>query len=759
MKGCMSLSIKSKIIIVCLLMITFLSGFVFSKTTNELLMELKSLQQQIEYANNLNDLSLLDASLESVNRLLLNNPGNLDFEGKAHVVLADAYFYKGSYNLAIEEYDKAMGVLMESSPEYPYSLYSLIYAYYYLIEVSPESLKANYINQAIFNLDKLSSFDEYKQDALLLKGMILKQRGDLSGAVTAFDQITRGDLTGTASYYKGLILYEQKNYPAAILAFEKAASLGQNRDLVAASIYRTINAMINLKYYKEALEESQKLVRDFGSSRYKNEIFSQHVQLLYRTGDYNNAKRYIENELLSSTGERERMEALNVLGWLAYETGNISEAIVQWEKAVDTGYVNYKQEAFEIAKTCLQALGESNDSTKTLTFLNNIKSKFPEKKTELDLETAKVYMNTNRYSQAEVLLNQVLSTGMYFNEVNYLMAVLNKQRNNSRAAFDYISRVISSGNREYTYKGYLFEGDLYFQLGNYQEAKRSYENALKNANEKERLQTILNLGIVEMELENYPAAVGQFNQLKQYTVEDLDAALNGAFYLAECYTLMNDINSAVKQYDWIIANDKTGRYVSTSVMRKYDLMINNPNADLDALIRELDTQIQSTTDLTLKDELMFLKAEAYMKKGDLLTAYNFVRDINYDRLSAISKAAVLYIRGKYFMSQGNEPQMITNFDSLISDFPKSPKTPWAMQDYALFYYNSQNYNQAKNIFFNLLTKYPDFQKVDVAYFYIGLCYEKMAENDKAKQVFTDFLEKFPNSSRKTEVQQHLSWLD
>jgi TolA-binding protein len=188
-------------------------------------------------------------------------------------------------------------------------------------------------------------------------------------------------------------------------------------------------------------------------------------------------------------------------------------------------------------------------------------------------------------------------------------------------------------------------------------------------------------------------------------------------------------------------------------------MINNPNANLDALIQELDTQIQITTDLTLKDELMFLKAEVYMKKGDLLTAYNFVRDINYDRLSAISKAAVLYIRGKYFMSQGNEPQMITNFDTLISNFPKSPKTPWAMQDYALFYYNAQNYNQAKNIFFNLLTKYPDFQKVDVAYFYIGLCYEKMAENDKAKQIFTDFLEKFPNSSRKTEVQQHLSWLD
>ena len=757
-KGCMALRVKPKFVIVFLLCF-IAGGLVFSKTTTELIMELKSLQQQIEFANSLNDQSLLDASLEAVNRLLLNNPGNLDFEGKAHLVMADAYFYKGSYNQAIQEYEKAMGVLMESSPEFPYSLYSLIYAYYYLIEESPESLKGNYINQAIFNLDKLSNFQEYKEDALLLRGMILKQRGDLSGAVTAFDQITRVDLTGTASYYKGLILYQQGNYPAAIMAFEKAAQLGQDRDLVAASIYRVVNAMINLKYYTQALEQSQRLVRDFGGSRYKNEIFSQHVQLLYRTGDYNNAKRYIENELLASADERERMEALNIMGWLAYETGNLSEAISQWERAVDTGYVNFTAEAFEIAKTCLQALGEANDPNQTLSFLSTIKSKFPQKKTELDLETAKVYMNTNRFSQAEVLLNQVLSTGMYFNEVNYLMASLNKQRSNSSAALEYINRVIGSGNREYIYKGYLFQGDLYFQMGNYANAKLSYENALKNANEKERLQTILNLGIVEMELENYSAAIRQFNQLKQYTVEDIDAALNGALYLAECYTLMDDTSNAAKEYDWIIANDKTGRYLSTSIMRKYDLMINNPSADMDGLIRELDKQIEATVDLTLKDELKFLKAEAYMKKGDLLTAYNFVRDINYDRLSAISKAAVLYIRGKYFMSQGNEPQMISNFDSLINDFPKSPKTPWAMQDYALYYYNTQNYNQAKNIFFNLLTKYPDFQKVDVAYFYIGLCYEKMAENDKAKQIFTDFLEKFPNSSRTAEVQQHLSWLN
>jgi tetratricopeptide (TPR) repeat protein len=517
--------------------------------------------------------------------------------------------------------------------------------------------------------------------------------------------------------------------------------------------------MINLKNYKDAINYSEKLVRDFGSSRYKNEIFKQHVEILYRTGDYQNAKKYIENILINASDSKSKMEAFNVIGWLAYETNNLNDAVENWKNAINIGYSENNSQAFEIAKTCIEALSETNDSAKTLSLLNEIKAKFPTKKTELDLETAKVYMNTNKYSQAEVLLNSVLSTGLYFNEVNYLMAVLNKEKNNSSSAFEYIKRVINSGNSDYVYKGYLFEGDLYFQLSNYKNAKISYENAMKVADNFGKLQCLLNLGIVEMELSDYNQAKLYFKELKTYSVTDLDAALNGALYLAEVYLQMNDTNNAIKEYDWIISNDNTGKYISNSLMKKYDILLSASSVNVDNVIVELDNQINATTDLILKDELKFLKAEAYMKKGDLLTAYNFCRDVNSDRLSAASKAAVLYIRGKYFISQGNEDEMKITFDELINEFPNSPKTPWAMQDYALYYYNNQNYNQSKNLFFNLLTKYPDFQKVDVAYFYIGLGYEKMGESDKTKQIFNDFLEKFPNSGRTDEVKQHLSWLE
>lgn len=736
-----------------------LFSVIFAKQTNELLLELMSLQKQVEFSYDLNDTSLLQSSIDSINKLILNNPGNIDFEGKAYVVLGDAYFYKGNFLSAQQNYQKAMDILPESGSEYSYCVYSTIYSYYYLLDNTTDVYRQNYINNAMILLDKLYTYEDYREDSLLLRGMLLKENNDFSGAVGVFEQINDSELIGLASYYKGLILYEQGNFPASILAFQKASDNGEDKDLIAASIYQVINAMINLKNYKDALIYSEKLVRDYGSSRYKNEIFKQHVEILYRTGDYQNAKRYIENILLNASDNKSKMEAYNVIGWLAYETNNLNDAVQNWRNAINSGFSENPAQAFEIAKTCIEALSETGDYTRTLSFLNEIKAKFPNKKTEIDLETAKVYMNTNRFSQAEQLLNSVLSTGLFYNEVNYLMAVLNKEMNNSQEALNYIKRVISSGSTDYVYKGYLFEGDLYFQLSDYSNAKISYDNAMKIADDFGRLQCLLNLGIVEMELKNYNQAKTYFNELKTYNLTDLDASLTGALYLAEVFTKMDDSLNAVKEYDWIIENDKTGKYISNSLMKKYDILLSSPSVNLTAIITELDNQINATTDLILKDELKFLKAEAYMKKGDLLTAYNFCRDVNFERLSSASKAAVLYIRGKYFISQNNETELKINFDQLIDDFPNSPKTPWAMQDYALYYYNNQNYNQSKNLFFNLLTKYPDFKKVDVAYFYIGLCYEKMGESDKAKQIFTTFLEKFPSSSRTDEVRQHLSWLE
>ena len=294
------------------------------------------------------------------------------------------------------------------------------------------------------------------------------------------------------------------------MAFQKASDNGEDKDLIAASIYQVINAMINLKNYKDALIYSEKLVRDYGSSRYKNEIFKQHVEILYRTGDYQNAKRYIENILLNASDNKSKMEAYNVIGWLAYETNNLNDAVQNWRNAINSGFSENPAQAFEIAKTCIEALSETGDYTRTLSFLNEIKAKFPNKKTEIDLETAKVYMNTNRFSQAEQLLNSVLSTGLFYNEVNYLMAVLNKEMNNSQEALNYIKRVISSGSTDYVYKGYLIEGDLYFQLSDYSNAKISYDNAMKIADDFGRLQCLLNLGIVEMELKNYNQAKNIF---------------------------------------------------------------------------------------------------------------------------------------------------------------------------------------------------------------------------------------------------------
>jgi len=738
-------------------MTTVLLIVMFTSLFSSSLMELKAIQEQIEYANRLNDESLLDSSIKEIQKIMLNSPGDVDFESRAYVVLGDAYHYKGNFLKAAENYEKAMNILPDANPQYAYALYSRIYSYYYLFLESNTSTAGSYYQTALRLLDELDDYEAYNQDAILLRGMFLKQNGDLMQALSYFDRISRDDLKGLALYYKGLVLYEQGNYPSAIIAFQNAERQGQNDDLIAASIYQVINSMLNLKDYRKALQYSRELIRDFGDSKYKNEIFTQHVELLYRTGDYDNAKGYVRDILMNTDNLRDRMQAYNILGWLAYNSGQIGEAFDNWRQAVETGHSQYPSRTFEIAKSAINALRETGDSAKMLSFLNDLKSRFPDKASELNLETAKVYMSLNRFSEAEALLKKVQASGLFFQEVNYQLAVLYKEMGDSNASLDYIDRVINSGDREYVYRGYLFKGDLFYRNAEYERAKTAYENALENATQPERLQCIFNLGMVALEQQDYANAYERFGELKRLSDENLEIALNGALYLAEVYREQGNNSAALNEYEWIIDNDTTGSYIPTALMKKFELLLKTGNTD--SVINQLDNELNRTSDLELKNELRYLKAEAYMNKGDLLSAYNTAIETNVDRLSPSSRGGVLYIKGKYFMSQGNESNMERNFTELMENYPNSPKTPWAMQDYALYYYNNQDYNQSKNLFFKLFTTYPDFSKADTAYFYIGLCYEKMGENGKAKSVFEDFIEKYPNSSKLGEARQQLNWLD
>ena len=69
-------------------------------------------------------------------------------------------------------------------------------SYYYLLDNTTDVYRQNYINNAMILLDKLYTYEDYREDSLLLRGMLLKENNDFSGAVGVFEQINDSELIG-----------------------------------------------------------------------------------------------------------------------------------------------------------------------------------------------------------------------------------------------------------------------------------------------------------------------------------------------------------------------------------------------------------------------------------------------------------------------------------------------------------------------------------------------------------------------------------
>jgi len=719
------------------------------------LQELKSIQEKIGFAYEYSDPDLFQSAIQDLQSLLLNNPENIAVKSKGNILLGDAYFYQGLYLQAAESYGDALEFTEKGDGDYPYAVYSRVYAWYHAAAEASANTRGELLGNALLHLEELASFPDYQQDYYLLRAMLLRLQGDALGSISNLERVSDPELLGLAYYYKGMILFEQKNYPSAVLAFQNAEKNGQDKDMIAASLYQVVRAMMELKDYKQALEYSNLMISKYGSSRYRNEMFTLHVELLYRTGAYSSAKTYIDQILNSASSEKERMDGYSAMGWLAYKSGDKASAIDNWTKSMEIGLSQYPDVSFEMAKNVIHVLRENQDDTGMLAFLARVKGLFPSRATELDLESAKVYITLRKFNEAEVLLKRVLSSGLFYSECNYWLAQLYRERGDVDQALSYVLRSIQSGNASAIFRGFTLQGDLYFQKGSYDKAMESYNKALDAASESEKYSAILNLGIVALAAKQYQQAKGYFLQLKNDASSNLEYALDAAFYLADTYLAMSQPSQAASEYEWILARDTTGKYTQTAQIKRFEVLL-EMGRDISSLLAELDRAISSATYPLQKKELQYLKGEVYLNSGDLYSAYETVRSLQDPALSETAASGILYIKGRYFAAQGNEAEVSRNYNQLLQEYPRAAKTPWALQDFALFYYNSGNFTQAKNYFFQLLTSYPDFQKADVAYYYIGLCYEKLGEVDKARKVFEDFLQKYPNSTRLADAQQKLN---
>lgn len=116
------------------------------------------------------------------------------------------------------------------------------------------------------------------------------------------------------------------------------------------------------------------------------------------------------------------------------------------------------------------------------------------------------------------------------------------------------------------------------------------------------------------------------------------------------------------------------------------------------------------------------------------------------------------------MMKKNIPEALSNFESVIKEFPNSPDAPEALFQIASFYQNKmvkdisdeESSQKASDTFREVFDKYPGSKRAPMALFLSGFILANDLKNYKAAtDTYNLFLQKFPNHELATSAREEL----
>lgn len=149
----------------------------------------------------------------------------------------------------------------------------------------------------------------------------------------------------------------------------------------------------------------------------------------------------------------------------------------------------------------------------------------------------------------------------------------------------------------------------------------------------------------------------------------------------------------------------------------------------------------------------------YLLLSFLFTGFLFINGCS-------SKSADDYMNtAQQNIKQKNISEAISNYESVIHEFPNSPQAPDALFQIATIYQNKmmknisdvESYKKAEETFRLVYNKYPDTKKAPMALFLSGFILANDLRNFKgATSTYNLFLEKYPEHELASSAKEELS---
>lgn len=574
------------------------------------------------------------------------------------------------------------------------------------------------------------------------------------------NQRSNSPIRAHAAILRAYIFFEQKKYNKAVELFTKSKELSESEFLIRKdSVYRILanNSLYwgaisycHLGKYQEAKPLFEECFRVYPDQKYADDaLFSlgiiEEINLNYSVAiSYYNtiSKKYpFSNSYIASRVReinnklmlRDPIQALDILGHaqnvlvriaMKDSVGKLYE-IQTFSNNAGPDLQFLQGEAQNIAGNYEQALIEYR--TYIETYSN------PELDDYVRLGAAWSLLNLSKYKEAIDFYDTVLENT---NEENqrakaiaklYKAVALKRIGNREQANKEFSALSIQAG---YPYIGQvLLElGQMYYEEGNFDEAKRALERAEREATEgavKARIQLLS--GATNMELRNFDKAA------MDYAAAEQVALRTSAQFMP--------------QKDWYITESRLKRGMA--------LVMAHRNSEA---ITVLNSYIGDDKKDNRKDEALFWLAEAYYRSDLLKNSAETYSQILTQYPASQRKEEAIYGQGWSFFRLKNFKRSSEIFDKMARYYPNSKYTLEVLARQADGYYITKDYKNAAEAYKKAADLAPRTEEGQYCAYQLCHALYRLGAYEKAITYLLSFVRFYPNSNLSPYALYLIGWI-
>jgi tetratricopeptide (TPR) repeat protein len=605
----------------------------------------------------------------------------------------------------------------------------------------------------LFNNDAISlleSFNReypesiYKHDISLRIGRYYYQKKDYEKAIEWFEKLERQDVEALnidEYYFKlGYANFHEKKYPAAKSAFfEVKETTGQYG---APSLYYYSHICYLDSTYQSALEGFERLMSD---ARFKTVVPYYITQIYHMQGKYEEVVRFAPASL-DSLKPNERVEMNHIIGDSYYRLKKYDEAVPF------LAYYNEKANSTRDDDYALAiAYSKSSNCTKAVAYFDKV-ARIKDTLGQIALYHAgECYMNMNQLvyartafdAAAQLEMDPLIQEDALF---NYAILSYKLDMNAYDEAVEalelYLNKYPNSKRKNVVYE-YLV--NVYSSTKNYAKALASLDKLpVKDVKLKSAYQVIAFNRGVELLLKNdYTNALSAFALVDKYPMSQ-DVSAKATFWTADTYFKMYKFEKAISNYNAFLAMPTTyltGLRADAYYNLGYAYLAMGDDYASQKLtaFKEYLTLAKATEKRKKADASMRIADEYYRTKQDKLAIENY--KLALDLKAGFEDQALYYLARSYGFSNMKDEKIKALLD-IINNYKNSKYTQKAIQEVALTYYGTANFDKAERYFKQIISDYPNSSLVKDAYHYLGDMAFKRGNYDEAEKNFRKVLNEF-----------------